>query len=153
MPDVPECCEVLEVSKGNFAHQQDCYDYEEDLDADQLRKALKGVELGWWADQVLDIHPKRRILNMGKKQVNKKHVRLDSYFADLEEDHPHYQYKDSYIVDWILPGVTLVMARGFTLDPMTGDELSVYAVQEIRSNNERRVPLKPKPRRSGVYRD
>ena len=148
MPDTPDCCEVLEIKKGEYAHQAHCFEYEEDLDADKLRKVVKDVRLGWWADQVLEIHPKRRILNMGKKELNKKYVKLDIYFRDLKEDHPHFKYKESFVVEWILPGATLVIARGFTLDPMTGDELSVYAVQEIRSNNERKRPIKPKPKGS-----
>ena len=67
---------------------------------------------------------------------------------DLPDDHPHAKFKDSYVVEWFLQGVTLVLARGFTIDPFTGREMSMYAVQEIKKNNERKYPRKPKPIRS-----
>ena len=136
-------CEALKITENDLAHQQNCLDFEE-VDADELRKALRGVEIGWWADQVLEAHPNRQILNRGTEGVNKDHIWNDPYFNDLEEDHPHHQFKGSYVVEWVLPGVTLTLARGFTLDPYSGKELSVYAVQRIRSNDERKRPIKPR---------
>ena len=143
------CCERLEVKDGEYAHQRICDNYQDGQDADKLRRALKGVELRWWTDQVLEAHPNRQILNMKVKAdstrgVPDKYVTIDPYFEELEEDHPHYKYKSSYIVTWILPGVTLTIGRGFTLDPLTGEEMSVYAVQEIEQNEERKRPIKPK---------
>ena len=143
-----ECCERLEVKDKVYAHQKDCHSYVKDLDADELRGILKGVQLRDWADTVLVIHPRRQILNVGGKGVNKDSVWLDPYFTDLPDDHPHAKFKDSYVVEWVLTGVTLVLARGFTLDPTTGNEMSVYAVQEIKTNDERKRPIKPKPARS-----
>jgi len=144
----PECCEVLEVKDDTWAHQKQCEQYDPELDADKLRIALKGIELRYWADMVLEVHPKRRIINRGDKGINKDHIWLDPYFQDLPEDHPHAKFKESYVVEWVYQGFTLVMARGFTEDPLTGKGISVYAVQEIKSNNERKRPIKPKPIRS-----
>jgi hypothetical protein len=88
-----------------------------------------------------------KVKSDGTSGVPEKYVQLDPYYQDLEEDHPHYKYKESYIVTWILPGVTLTFGRGFTLDPITGKEMSVYAVQRIEPNNERKRPIKPKARK------
>lgn len=147
MPDKSECCEVLEIKKDVFAHQSLCSGYDGTEDADRLRKALKTVELGWWADTVIELHPKRQILNMTKDGLSKEHTWRDPKFIDLEDDHPFKKYEDSLIVEWVLPGVTLTLARGFTLNPMTGSDMSVYAVQEIRSNDERKRKIKPSPKR------
>ena len=147
------CCERLEMKDGEYAHQRICDNYQDGQDADKLRRALKGVELRWWTDQVLEVHPNRQILNMKVKAdstrgVPDKYVKVDPYYEKiLRPDHPHYKYKSSYIVTWILPGVTLTIGRGFTLDPFTGKEMSVYAVQEIEQNEERKRPIKPKPRK------
>ena len=151
MPEDKEvtCCDRVEIKDGEYAHQRICEHYQDGLDAERLKRTLKGVELRWWSDQVLEVHPKRQILNMvmidGKLGLAKEYIELDPYFEELAEDHPHFKYKSSYIIQWILPGVTLVLGRGFTLDPFTGKEMSVYAVQEIRSNDERKTPRKPKP--------
>lgn len=142
-------CEALKITENDLAHQQHCLDFEEE-DADRLRKALKEIEIGWWADQVLEVHSSRHVLNLGTEGINKDHIWNDPYFNDLEEDHPHYKFKGSYVVEWVLPGVTLTLARGFTIDPLSGGELSVYAVQRIRSNDERKRPIKPKPKKSRV---
>lgn len=142
------CCEMLEIKDKIYVHQKHCQEYTEGLDADKFRRALKGVELRWSSDQVLEVHPKRQIINQGDAGVNKKHIWLDPYFIDLPEDHPHAKYVNSVVVEWVLTGVTLVLARGFTSDPFTGREMTWYAVQEIKKNNERKNPRKPKPIRS-----
>lgn len=151
----PECCNALEIKLGVFAHQSHCKNFDGEENADRLRTVLNNVRIGWWADQVLEIFGKDNLLNRGEKQVNKEHIWIDPYFDKLEESHPHARYKESYVVEWVYPGFTLQIARGFTLDPLSGKEISVYAVQEMKSNNERKKrkrPRKPKPKKSGINR-
>lgn len=146
-PEEPKCCELLQIKKDVYAHQQSCKDYQAGEDADKLRKALKGVELGWWSDTVLEKHPKRQILNMTKKGISKGHIWKDPKYVDLPDDHPFKEYENSVVVEWVLPGVTLLLARGHTINPMTRKPMSVYAVQEIKKNDKRKRKVKPKFRR------
>lgn len=113
-------CESLQVNADTYYHQRDCPDYGgKDKDADILRNKLNGVELGMWADTVLASHPKNL---MAKKPIV-------TVIGKDEYDTPIYR------VTWTYPGFSLVFERAERDHPKYG-RLSVYAVQEILSNNE-----------------
>ena len=114
-------CHHLDVDPHMCVHQHYCPDYTGGEDADKLRTALNGVELYDHADVVL------------MKLPNTDMIRTDVIGVDGVEAEKHgFPF---FIVDWVYPGVTLRMEKVIIQEPKYGD-MAVYAVQQIRSNDE-----------------
>ena len=98
-----------------------------------LPDVLNGVEIGMWADQVLEKLP--RPLMVRKLEVYKEKE------ATAVDD-------QALIVKWFYPGVTLTLEYATYKNIVLGTTGSVYAVQNIEENDYVNPKFDHKLRRS-----
>lgn len=79
----------------------------------------KGLDVGAWADRVLQQWPKEQMLHAGPLVLG------------LDNDVPE-PYGPSYVIAWCYPQFTFIIAKGFNRIP----RVEVYAVQEVLFNDE-----------------
>lgn len=121
------------MNASDVLHQDDCPLYEGGIDADKMRERLNGVEIGMWADTVLTIHPRSKMV-------------MEPIVVGNEGEDTLRNAK--YIVNWVYPGFTLTFARGVKNDPRFGD-MSIYAVQKIQENDYQNKKRGKNARRKG----